>query len=136
MHQSVATIDSPEFLNLQPLDINPLMSKCEIKVMYLGHNRKHGYISKAVAEQMAQTLPGTPIVGYYSETKKPENFEEIFQLFRLRYTISKMALRIKRYTYEQTPFMKSMIEKGKKHLAELTEIFNLGNDDKSIKKLN
>ena len=32
--------------------------------------------------------------------------------------------------------MKSMIEKGKKHLAELTEIFNLGNDDKSIKKLN
>ena len=74
--------------------------------------------------------------GYYSETKKPENFEEIFQLFRLRYTISKMALRIKRYTYEQTPFMKSMIEKGKKHLAELTEIFNLGNDDKSIKKLN
>ena len=35
MHQSVATIDSPEFLNLQPLDINPLMSKCEIKIFYV-----------------------------------------------------------------------------------------------------
>ena len=31
MHQSIATISSPEFINLQPLDINPLMSKCEIK---------------------------------------------------------------------------------------------------------
>ena len=63
--------------------------------------------------------------GYYSKTKKPENFEEIFQLFRLRYTISKMALRIKRYTYEQSPFMKTMIEKGEIHLKELSEIFNL-----------
>ena len=61
--------------------------------------------------------------GYYSETKKPENFEEMFQLFRLRYTISKMALRIKRYTYEQTPFLKNMIERGEKHLEELAEIF-------------
>ena len=63
--------------------------------------------------------------GYYSETKKPENFEEMFQLFRLRYTISKMALRIKRYTYEQTPFLKNMIERGEKHLEELAGIFKL-----------
>ena len=34
MHQSIATIDSPEFINLQPLEINPLMSSCEIKVIY------------------------------------------------------------------------------------------------------
>ena len=33
---SVATIDSPEFVNLQPMDINPLMSKCDIKVLYIG----------------------------------------------------------------------------------------------------
>ena len=63
--------------------------------------------------------------GYFSETIKYDNFEELFQLFRLRYTISKMALRIKRYTYEQTPFLKSMIEKGTKHLQELSVIFNL-----------
>jgi len=46
MHQSVATIDSPEFLNLQPLDINPLMSKCEIKVLYVGANRNHTFITE------------------------------------------------------------------------------------------
>jgi len=27
-HQSIATINSPEFINLTPLDINPLMSSC------------------------------------------------------------------------------------------------------------
>lgn len=75
---------------------------------------------------------GSFLKGYYSETKKTENFEELFQLFRLRYTISKMALRIKRYTYEQSPFLKSMIEKGEKHLEELIEIFNLSNDKKTL----
>lgn len=70
MHKSVATIDSPEFINLQPLDINPLMSKCEIKVLYLGENRNHSYITKEVATDMAKTLRGAPIVGYYKEEKE------------------------------------------------------------------
>ena len=65
MHQSIATIDSPEFINLQPLDINPLMSSCEIKVLYLGENRNHSFISKEVATDMAKSLRGAPIVGYY-----------------------------------------------------------------------
>ena len=67
MHQSVATIDSPEFINLQPLDINPLMSKCEIKVLYIGENRNHSSITKEVAAEMSKTLRGAPIVGYYKE---------------------------------------------------------------------
>ncbi len=70
MHQSIATIDSPEFLNLQPLDINPLMSKCEIKVFYLGANRNHSYISEQVAVEIGKTLRGAPIVGYYRDTKE------------------------------------------------------------------
>ena len=70
MHQSIATIDSPEFINLQPLDINPLMSRCEIKVLYLGENRNHSYITKEVASDMAKTLRGAPIVGYYKENKE------------------------------------------------------------------
>ena len=70
MHKSVATIDSPEFINLQPLDINPLMSKCEIKVLYLGENRNHSYITKEVAADMAKTLRGAPIVGYFREEKE------------------------------------------------------------------
>jgi len=70
MHKSIATIDSPEFVNLQPLDINPLMSSCEIKVLYIGENRNHSFISKDVATEMAKTLRGAPIVGYYKEKKE------------------------------------------------------------------
>jgi len=68
-HKSIATISSPEFINLQPLDINPLMSSCEIKVLYIGENRNRSYISKEVASEMAKTLRGAPIVGYYKENK-------------------------------------------------------------------
>ncbi len=75
---------------------------------------------------------GSFLKGYYSETKKPDNFEELFQLFRLRYTISKMALRIKRYTYEQTSFLKGLLEKGQKHLEELSKYYNLDNNSKKI----
>lgn len=70
MHKSIATIDSPEFINLQPLEINPLMSSCEIKVLYIGENRNKSYISKEVAEDMAKSLRGAPIVGYYKEEKE------------------------------------------------------------------
>ena len=69
-HRSIATIASPEFINLQPLDINPLMSACEIKVLYVGENRNRSYISKEVATEMAKTLRGAPIVGYYKENKE------------------------------------------------------------------
>lgn len=63
--------------------------------------------------------------GYFSIVPKYENFEELFQLFRLRYTISKMALRVKRYSYEKTSFLEDLIKKGEKHLEELSEIFQL-----------
>lgn len=65
MNKSVQTINSPEFINLQPLDINPLMSACEIKVLYVGGNRNGSFITKEVATDMAKTLRGAPIVGYY-----------------------------------------------------------------------
>jgi len=70
MHQSIATIDSPEFINLRPLDINPLMSECEIKVLYVGANRNRSFISKEVATKIGETLRGAPIVGYYKESKE------------------------------------------------------------------
>ena len=70
MHKSIATIDSPEFINLKPLDINPLMSSCEIKVLYLGENRNHSYINEEVATEMAKTLRGAPIVGYFRKDKE------------------------------------------------------------------
>ena len=70
--RSVATISSPEFINIT--SISPFASKCEIKVLYLGQNRNRTFVDKAVATEMAQTLPGCPIVGYFSE--KEEDFRD------------------------------------------------------------
>ena len=66
MHKSIR-LDSPiELINVTPL--NPLISKCQIKVCYVGDtpNRNRSIITKEVARQMANSLPGCPIVGYYN----------------------------------------------------------------------
>lgn len=67
---SVSTIDAPEFINIKQDVQNPLISKCEIKVLYVGENRNRSFITKEVATEMAQSLPGCPIVGYYMENKE------------------------------------------------------------------
>lgn len=68
MNYSVPSGSQLEFVNLQPL--NKLISKCEIKVLYTGKNRNRSFITKDVANRMANTLPGTPIVGqYFLETE-------------------------------------------------------------------
>lgn len=74
MNQSVK-LDMPiEFINITPF--NPLISRCEIKVCWVGDepNRNKSIITKEVARKMANSLPGSPIVGYYNEGK--EDFEE------------------------------------------------------------
>lgn len=63
----VSTVDGVEFVNLAPSDISPMVSKCEIKVMYLGKNRNGSYIDKPTAIEMAKTLRSVPIVGAYKE---------------------------------------------------------------------
>ena len=68
-HISVATTDEIEFINLEPLDINPLMSKCQIKVMYIGLNDHDMVINKDVCTNMAKTLRGCAIVGCFKEEK-------------------------------------------------------------------
>lgn len=65
MHQSVPLNTSVEVLNITP--INPLIDKCEIKVLYVGENRNGSVISKEVATDLANSLPGSPIVGYFNE---------------------------------------------------------------------
>lgn len=73
-HTSVRLSSPIEFVNIVP--VNPLISKCEIKVCYVSNkpNRNGSIITKEVATQLAQSLPGSPIVGYYTESKK--DFEE------------------------------------------------------------
>lgn len=70
MNKSVATINAPEFLNLQPMDISPLISSCDIKVLYLNENRNGSSISREVAQEMAKSLRGSPIVAAFSEGKQ------------------------------------------------------------------
>lgn len=73
-HTSVKLDTPSEFIQLTPM--NPLISKCQIKVCYVGDepNRNRSVISKETAKQIANSIPGTPIVGYYNEQKK--DFEE------------------------------------------------------------
>ena len=73
-HTSIK-LDTPcEFINITP--VNPLISKCEIKVCYVSDepNRNRSIITKEVATQMANSLPGSPIVGFYNEANG--DFEE------------------------------------------------------------
>ena len=55
-NQSVATIAAPEFLNIEPY--NPLISQCEIKVLYVGENRNGSYITEDVAKDMVRRMAG------------------------------------------------------------------------------
>lgn len=63
MNTSIPKNTELEFINVQPL--NPLISRCEIKVLYTGKNRNRSFISKEVANRIANTLPGVPIVGEF-----------------------------------------------------------------------
>lgn len=67
---SVPTIDGIQFINLQPSDVSPLMSKCDIKVLYIGQNRNNSFISRETATNMSKTLRGCPVVGWYREEQK------------------------------------------------------------------
>jgi len=73
-HTSIA-LNSPVEILHDLVPLNPLISKCQIKVCYVGDepNRNGSVITKAVAREMARSLPGSPIVGYYNETS--EDFE-------------------------------------------------------------
>lgn len=70
MNISIPLEQSIEFIEIQPL--SPLVSKCQIKVCYVQDtpNRNGSVITKEAALQMANTLPGCPIVGFYSKEKQ------------------------------------------------------------------
>lgn len=82
MHNSVR-IESPiEIIKVTPL--NPLISKVLIKVCYVGDepNRNKSVITKDVARQLANSIPGSPIVGKYNE--ETEDFEEHNRVFEIK----------------------------------------------------
>ena len=69
-------VSQVELIDLSPTDYSPLISKANIKVCYVGDepNRNKSIITKETATEMAPSLRGAPIVGFYNETK--EDFEE------------------------------------------------------------
>ena len=80
-----------ELINIVPF--NPLISKCQIKVCWVGYqpNRNKSIITKEVATEMANSLPGSPIVGYFNEsTGDFEQHNKVIELsegkFKLRPT--------------------------------------------------
>ena len=74
VHSSIKMNYPCEMINISP--INPLISKCQIKVCYVSDkpNRNGSIITKEVARDMANSLPGSPIVGYFNENSG--DFEE------------------------------------------------------------
>ena len=74
LHSSIKMNYPCEMINISP--INPLISKCQIKVCYVSDkpNRNGSIITKDVARDMANSLPGSPIVGYFNENSG--DFEE------------------------------------------------------------
>lgn len=82
MNYSVAIPNTIEFLHITP--VNPLISKCKIKVCYVGDepNRNKSIITRESAKFIANSLPGSPIVGYYNEGKG--DFEEHNEILKIR----------------------------------------------------
>ena len=67
MNTSIKLPTPCELINITP--VNPLISKCQIKVCWVGEeaNRNKSIITKETARQLANSLPGSPIVGFYNE---------------------------------------------------------------------
>ena len=71
------SIAIPNTIEVLPINtINPLIDKVKIKVCYVQDepNRNMTILTEEQAREVAKTLPGSPIVAYYNETK--EDFEE------------------------------------------------------------
>ena len=67
------------------------------------------------------------LAGYFSVTPMMKNFDELFQLLRMRYVISKMTLRVRRLTWDNTEFMREKIRVGTIHLHDSLKYFKVRN---------
>ena len=82
MINSVPLTAPIELLDVTPF--NPLISKVQIKVCWVGDeaNPNHSIISKETAVGLANSLPGSPIVGYYNEATG--DFEEHNKIIEIK----------------------------------------------------
>lgn len=68
MRDDVMLFSSAKVHNFEKL--NPLFSKCDIKVMYAGENRNKSSMSKEAINKAIPSIFGIPIVGEFIEEKK------------------------------------------------------------------
>jgi Ser/Thr protein kinase RdoA (MazF antagonist) len=64
--------------------------------------------------------------GYWTVAQKPADFDEKFELLRLRYVISKMTLRTRRAEWDPSETVREKIEFGKLHLKTSLAHFDIG----------
>ena len=55
--------------------------------------------------------------GYWQVAPKSSDFGDMLALMRFRYALSKMALRVKRFSYDPSDFVKERIVSGNVHLT-------------------
>lgn len=104
--------------------INPLISRCQIKVCYVGEdpNRNRSIITKDVAKEIANSLPGSPIVGYYNEDK--EDFEEHNRILEISNGEIKMKDTTRPYGFvdlNATVWFQKFLDDGIEHEYLVTE---------------
>lgn len=150
MNHTSIKLDSPiELINVTPL--NPLIAQCDIKVCWVGDepNRNHSVITKEVAKQMANSLPGSPIVGFYDNSvedfdqhsreleirdgqlllkdiTRPYGFVDLnapvwFQKFLDDGEVEREYLMTKGYLWKQYPETEKVLEQGRPQSMELDE---------------
>lgn len=99
-HTSIP-IDAPiEIIDVQ--SINPLISKCQIKAFYVSDepNRNGTVIDKETAKKIAESIPGSPVVGYYDEKK--EDFDGHNRIFEFKDGKLKITPTTKPYGFVDT----------------------------------
>lgn len=65
----VETIDDVRFIEMRESEFSPLVTRCVVKLMYVGQNRNGSQISREALERMAPTVRGCPIVGYWKDER-------------------------------------------------------------------
>ena len=63
--------------------------------------------------------------GYRSVSELPVDFDERLHIYRLRYLVSKLALRHKKITYDTSEIMQSLVRAGVEALEDESKYFDL-----------
>ena len=122
MHISIPKDSTCEMLNFTP--VNPLISKCQIKVCYVGEepNRNGSIITKEVAKQIGASLPGSPIVGFYNEqTGDFEEHNKVIDISNGRFDIKDTTSAYGFVSMDAPVWFQKFMDDGVEHEYLLTE---------------